>query len=283
MNIIHCKKPISDEGRAKYNFNGDLLIYQNVPAMHELISYADELLRGSLNRVEPAEAQHHFSPDEFLQRTMKAQTHFRKSQTAKGYFFKALEQCGVDLNSTYYDHFPMRIVPTDKAYDGAHCGVISHHRDTWGSNIHSQINWWAPLYELEEERTIGLYPDYWQNPIANNTDTWCFEDFLKQRVDTGHEHAGSYASAPSLLETVDESGVVKVMLEPGDIVSFASAHLHASVPNTTKSTRFSVEMRSINKDDLVNNRAAPNVDNAATTPMYQWFRNILSKEKLSPE
>lgn len=283
MNIIHSNSSITDEDRAETNFQGDIIIHQNISAMHELIAYSDELLRNSLNSLEPTEAQQQFSPDEFLQRTTEAQTHFRKSQTAKDLFFKALEQCGVDLNNTYYDHFPMRIVPTDKAYDGAHCGVIGHHRDTWGSNIHSQINWWAPLYELEEDRTIALYPDYWENPIANNTDIWRFEDFLKQRADTGHERAGSYASAPSPQATVDESGIVKVMLQPGDILSFASAHLHASVPNTTQATRFSVEMRSINKKDLENNRAAPNVDNAADTLMYQWFRNILSKEKLSSD
>ena len=283
MNIIHCNAPVSDEDRTEINFQGDLLIYQNIPAMHELIAYADGLLRDVLDGVEPAEVQHHFSPDEFLQRTTKAQSHFSNSQTPKDLFFKALEQCGVDLESTYYDHFPMRIVPFDKAYDGSQHGVIGHHRDSWGSNIHSQINWWAPLYELEEGRTIAVYPDYWQTPIENNTETWRFEEYLKKRGEAGMGRRASYPSAPSPQASIDELGVLKVMLDPGDILSFASAHLHASVPNTTKSTRFSVEMRSVNKQDLAHNRAAPNVDNAAKTPMYQWFKNMLSKEKLDAD
>jgi len=283
MNIIRSNTPVSDQDRAERNFQGDLFVYENIPAMHELIAYADELLREVLDGIEPAEAQHHFTPDEFLQRTTKAQTHFHKSQTPKDLFFKALEQCGVDLNSTYYDHFPMRIVPFDKAYDGSQHGVIGHHRDSWGSNIHSQINWWAPLYELEEERTIAIYPDYWQKPVENNTETWRFEEYLKKRDEAEMGRRASYPSAPSPQTSIDESGVVKVMLNPGDILSLASTHLHASVPNTTKSTRFSVEMRSVNKRDIALNRAAPNVDNAASTPMYQWFRHIVSKEKLKAD
>ena len=281
MKIIRTNKPVSDFDRAVQSFQGDLLIYQNIPAMRELIAYADDLLRDALDGVEPAEAQHHFSPDEFLLRTTKVQQYFRQSQTPKDYFFKALEQCGVDLSSTFYDHFPMRIVPFDKAYDGARCGVIGHHRDSWGSNIHSQINWWAPLYELEEERTIAIYPDYWQKPVENNTATWSFEDFMKHRAKAKTERLESYPSAPAPHANIDESGVVKVMLNPGDILSFASTHLHGSVPNTTQSTRFSVEMRSINNNDLAFDRAAPNIDNAGTTPMYQWFRHVISMEKLN--
>ena len=281
MNIIHCDSPVSDEQRAKHNFQGDLLIYQNIPAMRELIEYADQLLRDALDGTEPAEAQHHFAPDEFLQRTTKVQTHFRQSQTPKDYFFKALAQCGVDLSSTYYDHFPMRIVPFDKAYYGARCSVIGHHRDSWGSNIHSQINWWAPLYELTEQRTIAIYPFYWQNPVANDTATWSFEEHIKQQKAAGIESRVSYPSAPSPQAPIDESKVVKVMLKPGEIMSFSSAHLHASVPNTTDRTRYSVETRTVNKHDLDHNRAAPNVDNAGDILRYQWFKQILSKEKLT--
>ncbi len=281
MNIIHSKSPLSDKDRAETNFNGDLIIYQNIAAMHELIAYADQHLRAALDGIEPPEAQDHFSPDDFLKRTTEVQAHFRNSQVAKDLFFTVLEQCGVDLNGTYYDHFPMRIVPFDKSYDGAQCGIIGHHRDSWGSNIHSQINWWAPLYELEEDRTIAVYPDYWENPIENNTATWRHADYLKMRKEAVKELEVSYPSAPSPQASVDESGVFKAILNPGDVLSFASTHLHASVPNTTKFTRYSVEMRTINKADLTENREAPNVDNAATTPMYQWFRHILTKEKLT--
>lgn len=281
MSIFHFNQPISDIERAERCFNGELLIFKNITAMHDLIDFCDKLLKESLGGIEAIEAQNQFQPEAFLQRTGSAQKIFRTSQEAKDLFFKVIEQCGVDLNHTYYDHFPMRIVPFDAAYDGADCGVIGHHRDTWGSNIHSQINWWAPLYELEENRSIAVYPDYWEKPIANDTATWSHLEFLAKRKEAPPERKGTYPSAPTPQEKVDESNMLKVMLEPGDVLCFSSAHLHGSVPNTTQTPRFSVEMRTISKPDLVADRRAPNVDNAGKKQMYQWFRHIKSKEKLS--
>lgn len=280
MEICHLDRPVSDQERAERLFAGDLLIYRNIPTMSELVSYSDKHLREALDGRDPTTAQQHFSREAFIERTGKVQTAFRTSEAPKTMFFRALKACGVDLNETYYDHFPMRVVPYSDQHQGALRAAIGHHRDTWGSNIQSQINWWAPLYPLEEERTIAFYPRYWDRYLANNTSTWSFDDYLATRKRTPIERQVNYPSAPHPTEAVDESDVVKVVLQPGDILNFSSAHLHASVVNITNATRFSVEMRTINRQDLRLGREAPNQDNAAATPMYSWFRSILDKSPL---
>lgn len=280
MDIITLDRAITDKERAELLFQGHLLIYRNIEAMAELIDFSDHLLRTLLDGLEPITAQNHLCKETFLQRTGLAQTKFRTCDQPKQFFFKALAQCGVNLDEVFYDHFPMRIVPFDSKHNGAHRAAIGHHRDTWGSNIQCQQNWWAPIYPLEAERTIAFYPDYWQKPIANTTDSWNFSDFLAQRNKTQIERQVNYPSAPQPSESVDETGVVKVVIEPGDVLNFSSAHLHASVANSTAATRFSVEMRTVHKDDLNKKREAPNVDNHAQEPMYQWFRSILSKSPL---
>jgi len=284
MKIIQLDHPISDPQRAEQIFRGELLVFRQIPAMQQLIDRTDRLLRDKLGGLEPARAQHQLSPEDFLQLSGEAQSEFRKSQWPKDLFFSALQQCGVELAKTFYDHFPLRVVPFDLNQDGSHNGAhraaIGHHRDSWGANIHSQINWWAPIYPLEAERTIAFYPDYWDKPLANNTDSWRFENYLAERRKVPEERRSAYPSAPNPLETVDETHVLKMVIEPGDILCFASAHLHASVPNSTDATRFSVEMRTINRNDLQAGRSAPNVDNAATTPMFRWFRGIVDKQPL---
>ena len=284
MKIIQLDQPIDDPQRATHLFRGELLVFRQIPAMQQLIDRTDTLLRNRLGGLEPARAQHQLSPEDFLQLTGEAQSEFRKSLWPKALFFEALQQCGVDLAETFYDHFPLRVVPCDRNNDGSHNGAhraaIGHHRDSWGANIHSQINWWAPIYPLETERTIAFYPDYWNKPLANNTASWRFENYLAERRKVPEERRSAYPSAPQPLEKVDESGVVKMVIAPGDILCFASAHLHASVPNSTDASRFSVEMRTIHHGDLQAGRAAPNVDNAATTPMYRWFRSIVDKRPL---
>ncbi|OYD23997.1 hypothetical protein [Oceanimonas baumannii] len=282
MNIYHLDQPISDKERAERLFCGDLLIYRNISAMTELVTYSDQRLRAALDGRDPTTAQQYLSGEAFIERTGTVQTAFRTSDVPKTMFFRALKECGVDLKQTYYDHFPMRVVPYSAQHQGALRAAIGHHRDTWGSNIQSQINWWAPLYPLEEQRTIAFYPHYWNHALANNTATWSFAEYLATRNRTPTERQVDYPSAPHPTEAVDESDVVKVVLQPGDILNFSSAHLHASVTNVTNATRFSVEMRTINRQDLRLGREAPNQDNAAATPMYSWFRSILDKHPLQP-
>lgn len=280
MKIITTDHSISDKQRSHILFNGDLIIHRNVESMHTLIDWTTALLENELSPLLPTTAQSKLSPDDFIKVTSKAQTMFRTSDYAKTLFFNALAECGVNRENTYYDHFPLRIVPYGTTHDGARNSFISPHRDTWGSNIHSQINWWAPIFSLEPSRTIAIYPTYWTSPIANDTQDWRFSEHMESRRNTAKGLKAPYPSAPSPQEAVDESDVVKVMLEPGEVLSFSSAHLHGSVPNTSKQTRFSVEMRTINDDDLKNNRAAPNVDNKGEESMFGWFKRITDKQGL---
>ncbi len=281
MDIVYVDHALSDKERADILFSGNIIIYKNVPAMSQVIAYADKLLGEKLRGIPPEDVQHHLSPEEFLHLTGEAQTIFRKDESVRGLFFDALRQCGVCLNSTFYDHFPMRIVPFGSTHGGAQTAGLGHHRDTWGSNIHNQLNWWAPLYSLTAERSIALYPKYWSEPVTNNTDTWSFEKFIEERKNTPAERKCQYLSAPSPIESIDENSAFNVVLQPGEVLNFASAHLHASVSNTTDKTRFSVEMRTVAMSDLQEQRQAPNVDNAGQGEMYQWFKNISSKQSLA--
>lgn len=282
MKIVQLDHGISDKERADILFAGDLLVYRQRPSMIKLIEFTKEMLQQQFGQCDYTQIQNDLARQPYLEQMGEVQTRFRNSESARQLFFSALKECGVDLDKTYYDHFPLRVVPFSDQHLGAQRAAIGHHRDTWGSNIDCQINWWAPIFSLTEERTIAIYPQYWDKPLANNTESWSFSEFLKTRNDTQNERQVAYPSAPTPSETVDESGVVKVVIAPGDVLNFASAHLHASVPNTTDSARFSIEMRTVNSDFLIADLKSPNFDNAATKPMYQWFKNIVSKQALKP-
>jgi hypothetical protein len=43
------------------------------------------------------------------------------------------------------------------------------HRDTWGTNLYAQVNWWAPVYPITAGRTVALYPTLWSRPVANTS------------------------------------------------------------------------------------------------------------------
>ena len=66
-----------------------------------------------------------------------------------------------------------------------------------------------------------------------------------------------------------------MVVEPGELLCFSAAHLHAGVPNHTGRARFSIETRTVSRHDLLAGRAAPNVDGMGTTPRTRWFRGVL--------
>jgi ectoine hydroxylase-related dioxygenase (phytanoyl-CoA dioxygenase family) len=65
-----------------------------------------------------------------------------------------------------------------------------------------------------------------------------------------------------------------MIVEPGDLLCFSGAHLHASVPNTSGVTRFSLEARTVNVDDVASRRGAPNLDGQAPRIPLDWFHHI---------
>ncbi|PKF49644.1 hypothetical protein AT251_17490 [Enterovibrio nigricans] len=89
-----------------------------------------------------------------------------------------------------------------------------------------------------------------------------------------------YPSAPQALEPIDEDTSYTPEIQPGDILSFSSAHLHGSKTNQTDKFRFSVEVRTVTVQDIIECKGAPNVDNSGHTPMYQWFKRIKDDEEL---
>jgi hypothetical protein len=50
--------------------------------------------------------------------------------------------------------------------------------------------------------------------------------------------------------------------------------VHASVPNRSGVTRFSVEVRTVDSDDVRLGRGVPNVDGQAPHIALEWFHHI---------
>ena len=79
---------------------------------------------------------------------------------------------------------------------------------------------------------------------------------------------------PEPSEPVDTSSELRIVIEPGDLLCFSGAHLHASVPNVSDRARVSVELRTVNLDDLARGRGAPKIDGHAPQVPLEWFRSM---------
>ena len=257
---------LEDRTRREAVYGGDLLVFEKVPPMGELCAYADVLIREVLETEDPVVAQFGLGRDEYLSRVETLQKRFRKDDAAKELFLAALGRVGVDLRRTSWDWLHLRVSPHGGEHAGRRTAGLGFHRDTWSSNVYAQTNWWAPIYPITAGRTIAFYPAYWKKPLRNTSRGWDLEEI----------RAGTSGApvVPGPTGTVDTASELRPVIEPGDLLCFSGAHLHASVPNTTGVARFSVEVRTVDAGDAADGRGAPNLDGEAPRVASGWFRHV---------
>lgn len=270
--------PLTDGSRGPRLFSGEVLVFRQVPAARSLVALAQRRLRACFPEVEEvATAQHALSEETFLRRVVGLTADWRKDAEVAEAFTDLLTGLGCDPDETYVDDFYLRTQPSRLGRRHRRTRPLHAHRDTWGSNLMAQVNWWLPVTPLTAERTLALFPRYWRQPIANDSADWDWEELKtarrRARAD-GQDPDAAYPTLPQPLEPVDQEDAVRLLPEVGDVVAFSAAHLHASVPNASGLTRFSLETRTLWSGDLDAGRGAPNLDGRAPRVPREWFRRL---------
>ncbi len=252
MEVGEAAAALGDEPRGQRIFHGELIVFRALDAMRPLVDRADAMIRAAFSPHDPLTAHTKLTPAANADIAEKLITAFAKDADVADCYQAALVAAGVDPNRVYWDRLRLRIQPPGHNHMSCRVMNLAPHRDTWGSNVLAQHNWWAPIYPVSPERTMVIYPAYWRNAITNTSGDWDYHELLARR------RAGddSYPLLPVATGQVDDSSAWSCDISPGDLLCFSGAHLHASVPNTTPLTRFSTEVRTVCLDDLNHGRAA---------------------------
>ncbi|MGI9383306.1 MAG: hypothetical protein ACR2PO_09130 [Methyloligellaceae bacterium] len=270
--IARHQAGITTEALSEAIFLGQVLVFERLHPMQDLIAAARGLIERAFATSEPVRAHRDIAPDTYRARYIELRQAFLRDDTIRDAFEAALLAAGVDGHATYRDRLVLRIAPPGVRGYRRGFGIVPPHRDSWGAGLTCQINWWLPIYPVNENRTLAIYPVHWTTPIANDAEGW---DWRK---------AGSAPDVP-LLPTAqappDKSGEIRLVVEPGALVAFSAAHLHASVPNTTPEARFSMETRTVALADFASGRGAPDIDGGSVPPALEWFRRLRGGDKLS--
>jgi hypothetical protein len=235
----------------------------------EAAGRCDALIRNVLSEEQPPDPA---GIDELRSR-------FRDDGELKRLFRASLAHAGVDPARTYWDSPYLRVVPPVDRDAERQIGRIGFHRDTWGSNVLQQTNWWTTIRPLSRDRTIAVYTAYWSKPIENTSAGWDLDEIRALRRSGIPDE--DLPIVPEPTEPVDTSSELRIIIEPGDLLCFSGAHLHASVPNVSERTRVSVELRTVNLDDFLRGRGAPDLDGHAPQVQLEWFRSIAGGSPLS--
>ena len=272
---------LDDAARAARVFAGDLVVHRGLPAMAALVAASTNSMRAHFGDDDPPTAQQRLDRPAFLAAAAAAQADFERSPEVKRLMGAVLVEAGVVPASTWWDKRALRVLPSGDTHSGGRISTTHVHRDTWGSNVYAQLNWWAPLFPLEAGRTIAFYPAWWRTPLANSSDRWSFEAYLAAQREVGRGLRSRYPSAPEPLAPVHEHDAQRVLVEAGELLCFSAAHLHGGLPNRTGRTRFSIETRTVSAQDLAAGRAAPNVDGHGRIARTRWFRGMLDDRPMA--
>ncbi len=261
---------LDDALRRELIYEGEILIFKDIEPMARLCTLTDDLVREALGKSDPVRAQFELGVEDYQERVDSLQKQYMKNESAKSLFREVLESIGVDVRRTRWDLLRLRAFPHSEELTENSLGRLGIHRDTWGSNIYAQTNWWASIYPVTAGRTIAFYPTYWSRPIDNTSASWGLENVRDAR------RAGdsSVPLVPELVEPVDAASELRVVIEPGDLLCFSGAHLHVGVPNSTGVARFSIEIRTVDVEDMATGIGAPNVDGGASEEHPEWFSHI---------
>jgi len=119
---------------------------------------------------------------------------------------------------------------------------------------------------------MAFHPRYWSEPVKNGSHEFNYYEWNS----TGRANASKHIKSDTRKQPKPEQEMeldpqVRLVPEPGGVILFSGAQMHSTVPNTSGKTRFSIDFRTVNLEDLKTRTAAPNIDSECTGTSLRDF------------
>lgn len=274
MNAIYLDAPLSDEQKRELLYRGQLLVYSPAPSSLALVNFARKMAEDAFHPHSPETAQFDFPVERYAAILSELKPKFIHAPESKKFIQGMLAELGFNLEKTYFDVPRMRSSTSDDYLKVGIAYAFHPHRDTWYSAPMCQINWWMPIYPIVPENAMAFHPHYWNHAVRNGSADYNYAEWNR----TSRQNAAQFIKEdtrkqPKPEEPMELDPQLRVIAPPGGVLLFSAAQMHSSVPNNSGKTRFSIDFRTVNIDDVAARRGAPNVDSACTgTTMGDYLR-----------
>ena len=271
MNTIYFDAHLSDDVRRQNLYSGNLYVLSPSPNSVALCDFARELIEDEFGCPDPANAQNHMPVEEYAAILSRLKPNFIHHPKSKYYLQRILAEHDCSLDETYFDVPRLRSSTSDNYLTTGIAYAWHPHRDTWYSAPQSQINWWLPIYELDNNG-IAFHPRYWTEPVPNDSNLYNYYEWNSTYRPSAAQHLKQDSrplSRPTVSIELDPQ--IRPVCPPGGIILFSAAQMHSSVPNMSGKTRFSIDFRVVNLSDVEAKRGAPNLDAACTGTSLRDF------------
>jgi hypothetical protein len=284
MNTVYSNSPMDDEARRQQLYEGQLFVYSATPASLALIEFARELISEAFGSQDPETAQYEMPVEEFAKLLADLKPRFIHHPGSKERIQALLQELGCDLDKTYFDVPRMRTATSDEYLTTGIAYAFHPHRDTWYSAPFSQQNWWIPIYQIVPENAMAFHPRYWTQGVRNGSRRYDYDEWNRTSRYSAAQHIkNDTRDQPKPEEPVELDPQVRVVPEAGGVLLFSGNQLHSTVPNTSGRTRFSIDFRVVDVDDVIARREAPNVDSECTGTTLRDFLRGSDLQRIDEE
>jgi hypothetical protein len=246
-------------------FDGQILLYSCRDATAALADHAISMISDALSTDTPEQVQFQLPVEEFIARVGPLKSRFTNDLRTKELIRDVLESFDCDPKATYFDVPRLRVVPHGDYLSSGVSYAYKPHRDIWYSSPGAQVNWWMPVFDVTPDRAMSFFPEYWEQSIPNSSAEFDYDEWCRfGRTMASSQVKRDMRKHPLPLAQVETRSELRIAGTKGDTILFSSAQLHATAPNLSGMTRFSIDFRTINLNDLEAGRGAPNIDSRAT-------------------
>ncbi|MCX2965355.1 hypothetical protein [Gordonia aquimaris] len=271
--VVSTEAGLPDHLRRRQLYAGTVFCLPPRDSITALAEFALEMVSQAFDGRDPLTAHQDMGVEEYVGVLAALKPAFTHHRRCKELLREILLDLGADTSKTYFDVPKLRVVPTASYLSSGLGYNYAAHRDTWYASPDCQNNWWVPVAGNAANKGMQFHPDFWGRPVDNSSSGFdAYEWNRTSRRDAAkyvtHDPRPHPKAAPGA-----EGSAVRVVGDPGSILSFSGAQLHSTVPNETDTARISFDFRTLHIDDLLSDAGPVNVDSRSTgTSVRDYLR-----------
>ena len=273
---VHVDPAFDDAERRRRLYGGDVLVHTHVPEVAAFAAYTREMIAELFAPHDPLTIHTVYSPDELADLLIAFKPRWIHDPRSKAHVRAVAEALGGDPERIHADvpklrtAFPQGGLSTGIAY------AFQAHRDTWCAAPPMQLNWWMPVWPVAADNVMEFYPHGFGAHVENNSREYDYYVANTWRGDIKSFSGGQDARVhPAPTHGVPADATRLTVVPPlGGIMLFSGDQLHASIPNTSGVTRYSIDFRTVHADDVHTRVGAPVADVACTGPALRDFKRM---------
>jgi len=279
---VHIDPDFADDERRAKLLAGDVVVYSRLPEVWAFAEFTQNLINDVFAPHLPTSVHRQHTAEQLADILIDFKPRFIHHPESIKHVRRIVAAVGAEPESSYADvpklrtAFPQGGLSTGIAY------AFQPHRDSWYAAPPQQINWWMPVLAAQAENVMEFYPRWFDAPIDNTSNEY---NYYQANVWRGRikEFSGGTDQRvhPAPREPLPADEPRLCLVPPvGGIMLFSGGQLHATIPNRTAVTRYSVDFRTVHIDDVRSGRGAPATDVHCAGTALRDFRRLVDQAEM---